>query len=194
MPDDSFRDTWRQHYGDCPPVGFLLRESYPDRWFRVHSLPASKRYPDSASELSILLARHNTLATDILGDGSPCILITNPTYDPRLAARARGQRQLAALGLQPLMTIAADKPIEGGKPWSIPLSAARVTWRARGLDDVLTDVANHLLGPMVIVAEASGRVYAPYDGGADLFVESSQERDELRTKYASWLPSDPSGL
>ena len=194
MPDDSFRETWRRHYGDCPPVGFLLRETYPDRWFRIHSLPGSKRYPDSAAELSILLARHNTLAADILGEESACVVVTNPEYEPRLVARARGQRQLAGLGLQVLMTVAATNPIEGGEPWSIPLSASRMAWRARALDDVLTDVANHLISPFLIAAESSGRVYAPYDGGADLFVGSSAERDELRGKYASWLSSDPSGL
>lgn len=194
MPDDTFRATWRRHYGDCPPVGFLLRESYPDRWFRIHSLPASKRYPESAAELSILLARHNALAADILGEDAPCVVVTNPEYNGATTTRPRGARQLAALGLQPLMTIAADKPIEGGTPWWISLEAARLAWRSRSLDDLLTDVANHLLAPFVIMAESSGRVYAPYDGGADLFLESPADRDQLKEKYAAWLSPDPSGL
>ena len=161
---------------------------------RIHSLPGSKRYPDSAAELSILLARQNTLATSILGEETPCVVVANPEYDPRLLARARGQRQLAGLALSPFMTVAATNPIEGGAPWSIPLSASRITWRTRGLDDVLTDVANHLIGPFLIAAESTGRVYAPYDGGADVFVGSSAERDEVRGKFASWMSSDPSGL
>jgi hypothetical protein len=59
---------------------------------------------------------------------------------------------------------------------------------------VLADVANALLGPFLIVSEATGRVYAPYDGGADLFVETEAERDALRTKYSGWLSTHPSGL
>jgi hypothetical protein len=194
MPDDSFRAFWRSHYGDCPPVGFLLRETFPERWFRVHSLPESKRYPDSAAELSILLARHNTVVTDVLGDGSPCMIVADPEYVPRDAARARGQRQFASLGLQPLMTIVESEPKDIDRAWALSLGAGRIQWRPRALDDLLTDVANHLLAPLLIVSEASGRVYAPYDGGADLFLESTAERDEYRKKYASWLSPDPSGL
>lgn len=194
MPDDSFRAFWRSHYGDCPPVGFLLRETFPERWFRIHSLPGSKRYAESAAELSVLLARHNTVVTDLLGEGAPCMIIADPDYAPHDPARARGERQFAALGLQPLMTIVESEPKDIDRAWALSLAAARIEWRPRALDDVLTDVANHLLGPLLIVSETSGRIYAPYDGGADLFLSSSAERDELRSKYASWLSADPSGL
>jgi hypothetical protein len=59
---------------------------------------------------------------------------------------------------------------------------------------VLSDVANALLGPFLIVSEATGRVYAPYDGGADLFLSSESERDQYREKYSAWLSAHPSGL
>jgi hypothetical protein len=35
---------WNNHYPEAPPVGFLLRQVYSDRWLRIHSLPGSKRY------------------------------------------------------------------------------------------------------------------------------------------------------
>jgi hypothetical protein len=194
MPDDLFRAFWRSHYGDCPPVGFLMRETFPDRWFRIHSLPESKRYASSAAELARLLARHNTIVTDLLGEGAPCVLVADPEYATHDPARARGERQFVALDLQPLMTIVEKEPKDINEAWSLSLAATRIQWRPRALDDVLTDVANHLLGPLLIVAEGSGRVYAPYDGGADLFLESSAERDAFRSKYASWLSPDPTGL
>jgi hypothetical protein len=67
-------------------------------------------------------------------------------------------------------------------------------WQPGALDDVLADVANALLGPFLIVAETTGRVYAPYDGGADLFLGSETERDAFRQRYQAWLSSHPSGL
>jgi hypothetical protein len=76
MSDDAFLDFWRTHFGDCPPAGFLLHETFPERWMRIHSLPDSKRYADTARELTALLARHNTVATDVLGDGSRCVEVT----------------------------------------------------------------------------------------------------------------------
>ena len=194
MTEDAFLEFWRSHYGDCPPAGFLLQETYPNRWFRIHSLPESKRYADTAREMSALLARHNTVATDVLGDGSPCVVVSKADYNPRVGRAARGHVQFARLQLQPLVVVTANNPNDSGTGWSIPLAWARMTWQPGALDDVLADVANALLGPFLIVSETTGRVYAPYDGGADLFLESEAERDTCRSRYQAWLSSHPSGL
>ena len=45
MPDD-FEAYWRKAFPDCDPAGYMLREQLPERWWRLHSLPLSKRYPD----------------------------------------------------------------------------------------------------------------------------------------------------
>jgi hypothetical protein len=144
--------------------------------------------------MSALLARHNAVASDVLGDGSACVLVTKTEYNARVGRAARGQVQLARLGLQPLVVVTANNPNDTGAGWSIPLAHTRLVWQPGAIDDVLADVANALLGPFLIVSETSGRVYAPYDGGADLFLGSSAERDELRTRYSAWLSSHPSGL
>jgi len=44
------------------------------------------------------------------------------------------------------------------------------------------------------VALDTGAVYAPYDGGADLFFPSTWERDLARDRYRAWLSRDPGGL
>ena len=194
MNDDAFLAFWRSHYGDCPPAGFLLHETFPERWFRIHSLPDSKRYADTARETTALLARHNTVATDVLGDGAPCVVVTKAEYNPRVGRPARGHVQFARLQLRPLVVVTANNPNDTGAGWSIPLALARITWQPGALDDVLLDVANALLGPFLIVSETTGRVYAPYDGGADLFLANAIERDEFRGRYEAWLSSHPSGL
>jgi hypothetical protein len=194
MLDDDFLTFWRSHYGDCPPAGFLLLETFPERWFRIHSLPESRRYAETAREMSALLARHNAVATDVLGDGAPCVVVTRTEYNPRVGRAARGSVQFARLGLKPLVVVTANNPKDTGAGWSIPLAYARLDWKPGALDDVLADVANALLGPFLVASEATGRVYAPYDGGADLFLGSPAERDEFRSRYTAWLPSHPSGL
>ena len=40
----EFKSFWRNHYGECPPLGHRLRDAFVDRWVRFHSLPESKRY------------------------------------------------------------------------------------------------------------------------------------------------------
>lgn len=194
MTDDAFLAFWRAHYGDCPPAGFLLLETFPERWLRIHSLPESTRYADTAREMSALLARHNTVASDLLGDGSPCVLVTKAEYNPRVGRAAKGHVQFARLRVEPLVVVTANNPNDTGSGWSIPLVSTRLEWQPGALDDVLADVANALLGPFLIVSETTGRVYAPYDGGADLFLQSELERDEFKRKYDPWLSSHPSGL
>ena len=194
MADDDFLTRWQSHYGDCPPAGFLLLETFPERWFRIHSLPDSKRYADTARETSALLARHNTVASDVLGDGSSCVVVTKSEYNPRVGRPVRGHVQFGRLGMKPLVLVTANNPNDTGSGWSIPLVHARVVWQPGVLDDVLVDVANALLGPFLLFSEDTGRVYAPYDGGADLFLGSEPERDAFRQKYSSWLSAHPSGL
>ncbi|WP_455770793.1 DUF3885 domain-containing protein [Streptomyces canus] len=44
---------------------------------------------------------------------------------------------------------------------------------------------------------ASGRVFRihyPYDGGADVFLAASEERDRMRDRHADWLSRHPAGL
>ena len=194
MTDDAFLAFWRSHFDDCPPAGFLLHETFPERWFRIHSLPDSKRYAETAREMTALLARHNTVASDVLGDGAPCVIVTKAEYNPRVGRPARGHVQFARLQLKPLVVVTANNPNDTGAGWPIPLSYARIEWQPGSLDDVLIDVANALLGPFLIVSEATARVYAPYDGGADLILRTPDERDEFRNRYQAWLSTHPSGL
>jgi hypothetical protein len=39
-----------------------------------------------------------------------------------------------------------------------------------------------------------GQVYAPYDGGADLFFASTFERDLAKARYANWLSAREDGM
>ena len=194
MPDEAFLTFWRSQYGNCPPVGYLLRESFPDRWLRVHSLPDAKRYADTARELVTVLTRQNTVATDLLGADGPAVLVASPSHTPVLVRPARGERQYSRLRLEPLMIIVETDPADKQSGWSIPLSSVHIHWHSGALDDVLADVANDLLKPFAIVSKTNARVYAPYDGGADLILGSPEERDAYRAKYEAWLSPHPSGL
>jgi hypothetical protein len=47
----------------------------------------------------------------------------------------------------------------------------------------------------VAIADPEWRwLYHPYDSGADVIVESTARRDDLRRQHTSWLSSHPLGL
>src|SRR5919199_5145539 len=80
MTANQFEGIWSSNYPLTPPIAYLLKEAYPERWFRIDSLPESKGYHEDESELDTILSRHNTLITDILGSHSEVLLVTGE-YD-----------------------------------------------------------------------------------------------------------------
>ena len=74
MTESEFIGYWTREYLEAFQIGHELKWVYPDRWFRIHSLPESKRYAESDSEYQIIFDRQNKLITDLIGDGTEVIL------------------------------------------------------------------------------------------------------------------------
>ena len=72
---EYFQNFWESNYGNTPPLGHILREVFGDKWFRIHSLPNSKRYADNADEMQIILNRQNTIINDLIGKGQAYLLL-----------------------------------------------------------------------------------------------------------------------
>jgi hypothetical protein len=193
------KEQWWGWYGKAPPVAHVMREVYEDRWLRIHSLPRSRRYPDSASDWEELLARHNAVATELLGDGEPCILFTTcfDWGDSPLPARLSDVPVAPApTRLEPLdETWPGEEPLrqlrDDGTLW---LYATELRWSAGAYDPLLRAVADDKTGRVLLVSSGTGRVYAPYDGGADLFFLDPEERRAARERHRAWLSSHPEGL
>ena len=80
MTASQFKEIWTSKYNLTPPISYHLRYAFPERWFRIHSLPESKRYPENDSEWGILLNRQNSLIGDLLGKDSDILVVTGE-YD-----------------------------------------------------------------------------------------------------------------
>ncbi len=178
---------WSELHADVPPVGFLLREAYPHRWLRVHSLVDAKRYASSGFEYAELRRRHHEVAADVLSDMSSCaVLFVQPC-----------SRGLEGSGCDTGLTTPASRlgtlPAEmwdedtGGFAEAMCIYGTAATWRVGGFDCFIDAVAEDRCRGILYNLD-SGRVYAPYDGGADLIYATEFERDRARERFASWLP------
>src|SRR5574337_1072614 len=76
MDARQFANFWSQKYPGTIPVQHLFKHRYPERWFRIHSLPESKRYPETEQEWQILLDRQNSIIADLFGKNSRVVLVT----------------------------------------------------------------------------------------------------------------------
>ena len=192
---EEFPALWRHWYPGAPPVGFLLRDAYPERWVRIHSLPDSKRYATSEPEHAELRRRHNAVASDVLGDGSACALVIHQACDTRWS---RGLGRIAALtdgDLPRLGQLPSELWEDEGAVFDAPmcLFGGGVTWQPDVFDGFVGAVADDKVRGLIVELDRGG-VYAPYDGGADLFYPTEVERDAARTCFALWLSPLPEGL
>lgn len=193
-PPADFLRTWERWYPGAPPIGFLLREAYEERWLRIHSLPRSKRYATTERERREILRRHNTVANDMFGLGTPCVVAL---CDPcRRDAPAR-LRRAAGLDVTPYRIARLSERLwdddEGCYGCPVCLYGYSVVWRQGVLDRLIMAVADDKVEGVVVSLE-SAVVYAPYDGGADLIYRSPADRQEAHQRYNDWLSSRPDGL
>ncbi|MFF2894853.1 hypothetical protein [Streptomyces sp. NPDC057966] len=74
------------------------------------------------------------------------------------------------------------------------LFAARRPWRHGCLDELLRDIADDKVAGVFVTDAQMRRIHYPYDGGADVFLTTPEERDRTRDRHAHWLSGSPSGL
>jgi hypothetical protein len=55
----QFLSEWQSSYPETPPISQFFKFRLSKRWARIHSLPESKRYPDTEHEWDVLLDRQN---------------------------------------------------------------------------------------------------------------------------------------
>jgi hypothetical protein len=104
----------------------------------------------------------------------------------------------AGLGVDDLPTVVPLSPSlwdfsTGYFDGPVELTGAAVRWHAPEFTAFVAAVAADV-AVGILVNLATGRVYAPYDGGADLLMASEVERDAACERYAAWLPPDEHGL
>lgn len=192
----SFQTWWQSQFGSLPPLGYVVREHFNERWFRIHSLPKSKRYPEKSTEYDELLRRHNAVANDVLGVGSMCWVVLSTYTDDIDSVKAPDLAQLNPMGFErsSFLQEPSDTQFENEPELLVVCWSIRVRWMSNHFDALIRTVADNREPRLLVVEENRSRIYAPYGGGADLILESTQARDMLRIKYADWLSSHPLGL
>ncbi len=181
-------DRWERRWPGADPLGNVLRVEYADQWVRFHSLPESNRYAENAAEYDEILLRHRAVLHELLGSGS--------TADLHVVAADWGWQDLSAGW--------SKRQLPSAWPWRSsradedPAAGRNYFWATSGLSepelDSLLLAAADDQGHFVIGAPDLDWLYCPYDGGADVLLPSTTERDALKARHADWLSAYPGGL
>lgn len=185
-------ELWRREWPDSRPISYELRGH--DRWVRFHSLPGSKRYAESEGEYLELLRRHRTVLADLAEStltGEVLVVTASysggPTPVPRTAPVAATFPE--AVWWESHCTDGdSDFPI-----WA-HLWLDRCRLDDPRLDALLRIVADDQTRDVLLVDSDARWLYHPYDGGGDVHAATPEHREDMKARYASWLPTNPAGL
>lgn len=188
---------WSVKFPGCEPVAHRMREAFPTRWVRFHSLGGAKRYPDNEEEYATVLGRQNRILDELIGDAASIVVLTTEYSGPPGTLEIAAGPDLGAI-------------IPDAKPWrSVPMheldaefieptywhvSASELTWRPGRLDALLRLVADDIITNVMILPPSCRWLFHPYDGGMDLILETPADRDRLRSSHADWLSPRSDGM
>lgn len=186
---NKFKDDWKKTYKDLPPISNILREKIKDNWFRIHSLPESKRYAENEKETEIILERHNEIAAEVLGLDEDCLIVIG------LHGEKKDQIQIDYSWSNNFNFIYfGETKIEENPDFFMFQYASLEKWVKNKFNKILLDVANFKTGPVMFINSTNFNIYAPYDGGADIFIPDPIKKENIKFKYKNWLSDHPKGL
>ncbi|KQS95372.1 hypothetical protein [Rhizobium sp. Leaf386] len=186
VESEAFRNDWQTHYSSRLPLAWELREEGILPWARFHFLPESKHWPTNAKENKTVLERADVLGNAVLGLGSPCWHVEClRADDPEIQKGAVSAGFVAQVFSYEWNT------------WIVFVSSE--IWKSSETRAKrLIEIARDETWPHSIfwMSKENGQIFAPYDGGFDLFLKSKQDVAHLRAKHENWLPlpSHPGGM
>ena len=190
MTKDEFYKLWALIFPDIVQIPHLFKHDYSDRWFRIHSLPKSKRYPENESEWEALLSRQNEVITDLFGLDTNIFLVTGEySWDAEKKVNRTNEgevfkeysfTQLENIDLFKLNANDYDNG-EIYKP-----AFAQTIWKPKQHDNLLREIgANNARA--FFVSFDKRLIVAPYDGGIDFILKDQPTKDFYKNKYKQYL-------
>ena len=197
MTSDEFKKFWTNRYPDSVPISYTFRHNYPDRWFRIHSLPGSKRYPDNDNDWAIILHRQNTLITDLFGDDPEILLVSGEYHfeDHNESAPFNVVDPFKEFSFTNLDAIDLHKrwPEEYDKGSFFRPMFSKLVWSPGKFNRLLRDVALDSVR-VFLVSVNHNTIIVPYDGGIDVILKDRETRDQYKSNYIDWLSERYDGL
>ena len=175
----KFKSDWNAHHHGRQPLGYVLRQDSSLPWVRFHSLPGSQRYAASDEEIDIILSRGNCLASALFGRSKGCWIITS-RWDDEFGPGV------------PAGLWSEDDTDPESLVWNFFVREGE--WAEGKFDDDLEDLADDARHYIIWFEPESGKVFAPYDGGFDLFASTIEEVHALKKRFGDWLSDREDGL
>jgi len=197
MTAEQFNTFWASNFADTILIQHYFKHDYADRWFRIHSLPESKRYADNDQEWNVLLNRQNEVITDLFGDNANLLLVTgdynyNSPDDIHITKEEPIFNSYSFIILDSinLHKLSPDEYEEGQ---TFRPAFSKAIWNPNRHDALLKAIANDRVRAFFISVD-NKVIVAPYDGGIDFILNDTATRDIYKQKYKEWLSEREDGF
>ncbi|RZJ74038.1 MAG: hypothetical protein EOO45_09670 [Flavobacterium sp.] len=196
MTKEEFEVLWTNAYPLTPPIPHLFKHNYPERWFRIHSLPNAKRFADTDQEWDTIIYRQNKIITDLIGNNSEVLLVmgqynkSNGNGDFKSESESFDIYKFSNLDAIDLNTVDYYQDYEDDMKY-IP-AFCKTTWTIDRHNKLLREIARDNVRAFFISPEQNILI-APYDGGIDIVLNDIETRDQFKTIYSDWLSSREDG-
>ncbi|MFE0800912.1 hypothetical protein [Streptomyces sp. NPDC058812] len=192
--EDGLAALWRARHPSVPPLAHTFRGAYADRWVRFHSLPGSKRHPESEEEYAVVADRCNTVLDELFTGLDVFVVTMDWSSTPNgPEGFPTPRRALQPDGVHWWTESEEDDP-DPGFHTHTRLYADRRRWLRGCVDGLLRAVADEALVEVFVTDTDLRHVHHPYDGGADVILATPAERDRFRQRHGDWLSGRPDGL
>jgi hypothetical protein len=169
----------------CSKLSYELRD-VRERWVRFHALPGSTRYPDTEAEYAIVLARRNAVLSELVTGTELLIITTGGSSTPQPQGQCRPEEIVAAQPHSTYWTSVCTDDEPGHEYW-IHLYVGLALWSPGSLDELLRQVADGVIYDVVVTDVDLRWLYHPYDGGMDVMLPSTVDRDLMCEQRRDWL-------
>ena len=195
MTIEEFNFNWKTNYPKTIPLSYRFKKDYKDRWFRIHSLPESKRYANNDLEWKILLTRQNQIITDLIGENLQILLLTGDyIWGSSENIHVTKEEILKSYSFTRLENIDLYKisPQEYDNDQVLRPAYAEIIWKSYNHDNLLKEIANDEIRAFFVSFDKN-IIIAPYDGGVDFILKDTEIKDFYKLKYKEWLSETEDG-
>lgn len=193
MKEIEFINYWNKEYPEALPIGYELKWIYQNRWFRIHSLPNSKRHAQTDDEYKIILDRQNELIEDLIGEGTEIAILFGLYIDNRTNDNYHELTDFGAFRKVLTIDLQKERPEEYENEMYFDIYTKIDNWHKDNKKEILKAIADDKIQVM-FVCPSKHCIVAPYDGGVDVIVSSTEKRNELKIKYNDWLSEREDGM
>jgi hypothetical protein len=191
MTGEELTKQWNKMFPDFPPVAAELKHFFKERWFRIHTLPESKRYAENKSEYNEILNRHNVILSDLFSADHSYILLSEYGSESKEPVT---DKRIEKLNLQKNYRLSLQADDDDSEHFYSHFYFDSKCWEENSLNDLFLLIADDEIRNIMLFSIEKSIVYHPYDGGADIFFKNSELRDIYKEKYINWLSKHPLGL